>query len=177
MRDLPGAGPPPGSSRSNYGAAHRADARPHPARGTGCRAPLRHDALVDDHDLIEAAAAARGRAHVPYSRFAMGAAVLTDTGEVRVGSVVENVSLGLAMCAERVALFATVATGAGRPTALALVAPRTAGELTHPCGACLQVALELGGPALRVVVADPDGASTTSDVGTLLPLGPAKRTR
>jgi cytidine deaminase len=131
---------------------------------------------MDDADLIAAAAEARSRAHVPYSRFAMGAAVVTDTGEVRVGTVVENVSLGLAMCAERVALFSTVATDAGRPVSLALVAPRTDGELTHPCGACLQVALELGGPELRIVVADPDGDSTTSDVGTLLPAGPHKRT-
>lgn len=131
---------------------------------------------MDDAGLIAAATEARSRSHVPYSRFSMGAAVLTDTGELRVGAVVENVSLGLAMCAERVALFATVATDAGRPVALALVAPRTGGELTHPCGACLQVALELGGPELRIVVADPDGGSTTSDVATLLPAGPNKRT-
>ena len=132
---------------------------------------------MDDADLIAAAGEARSHAHVPYSGFAMGAAVVTDAGEVVVGTVVENVSLGLAMGAERVALFATVARDAGRPTALALVAPRTDGALTHPCGACLQVALELGGPGLRVVVADPDGASATSDVATLLPAGPHKGTR
>jgi len=97
---------------------------------------------MDDADLIAAAADARSRAHVPHSRFAMGAAV---------------------------------ATGAGRPVALALVAPRTDGELTHPCGACLQVALELGGAELRVLVADPNGAGATSDVATLLPAGPRKR--
>lgn len=132
---------------------------------------------MDDADLIAAAADARSRAHVPYSGFAMGAAVVTQAGEVVVGTVVENVSLGLAMCAERVALFASVATDAGRPAALALVAPRTDGELTHPCGACLQVALELGGPELRVVVADPGGTSSSTDVAALLPLGPNKRTR
>jgi cytidine deaminase len=130
---------------------------------------------MDDADLLDAAAGARTRAHVPYSGFAMGAAVLTDADEVVVGAVVENVSLGLAMCAERVALFSSVATGAGRPVALALVAPRTSGELTHPCGACLQVALELGGPQMRVVVAEPGGATRSSLVGTLLPAGPAKR--
>lgn len=132
---------------------------------------------MDDADLIATAADARSRAHVPYSGFAMGAAVVTETGQVVVGTVVENVSLGLAMCAERVALFASVATDAGRPAALALVAPRTDGKLTHPCGACLQVALELGGPELRVVVADPDGARSTTEVASLLPLGPSKRTR
>lgn len=132
---------------------------------------------MDDSDLIAAASEARSRAHVPYSGFAMGAALVTDRGEVRVGAVVENVSLGLAMCAERVALFSAVATDAGRPVTLALVSPRTSGELTRPCGACLQVALELGGPELRVVAADPDGESTTSDVGTLLPAGPRKPPR
>lgn len=130
-----------------------------------------------DADLITAAAEARSLSHVPYSGFAMGAAVVTDTGEVRLGAVVENVSLGLAMCAERVALFSTVATAAGAPVALALVAPRTGGQLTHPCGACLQVALELGGPGLRIIVADPDGTSQTSDVATLLPAGPHKPIR
>jgi len=131
---------------------------------------------VDDTDLIDAASRARALSHVPYSEFSMAAAVLTDTGEVRVGAVVENVSLGLAMCAERVALFSTVATDAGRPVALALVSPRTSGSLTHPCGACLQVALELGGPELRVLVADPDGtASTETTLAELLPMGPAKR--
>ena len=133
--------------------------------------------MAEHADLISAAADARSRSHVPYSGFAMGAAVLTDAGEVLLGAVVENVSLGLAMCAERVALFSAVATDAGTPVALALVAPRTDGKLTHPCGACLQVALELGGPELRIVVADPDGISQASDVATLLPAGPHKPKR
>ncbi len=130
-----------------------------------------------DRALLVEARAARDRAHVPYSGFAMGAAVATPEGVV-VGTIVENVSLGLAMCAERVALFSTVAAGAGRPTALALVAPRTGEQLTRPCGACLQVALELGGPDLRVVVADVAGTEVVvSTVGDLLPHGPHKRTR
>ena len=130
---------------------------------------------VNDNDLIAAASEARHRSHVPYSKFAMGAAVVTESGEVVTGAVVENVSLGLAMCAERVALFSTVAAGAGRPVALALVSPRTSDELTHPCGACLQVALELGGRSMRVIVADPDGDTAETDVGSLLPHGPSKR--
>ena len=91
------------------------------------------------------------------------------------GAVVENVSLGLAMCAERVALFAGVALGHGKPSALALVALRTDGALTYPCGACLQVALELGGPDLVVLAAAAD--STTFEcrtVGELLPHAPRK---
>lgn len=122
-------------------------------------------------ELIAAARTARARAYVPYSGFAMGAAVRTVDGAIVPGALVENVSLGLAMCAERVALFAT-STAGRRPAALALVARRTNGELTHPCGACLQVALELGGPDVEIVVSDPDGASATSTVAQLLPRGP-----
>ncbi len=105
-------------------------------------------------DALRDATLARERAYAPYSRFKMGAAVVTDRDAVLPGSLVENVSLGLAMCAERTALFATVANEAGRPEILAVVSPRTAGEMTWPCGACLQVALELAGPDLLVVASD-----------------------
>ncbi len=121
--------------------------------------------------LIEAAVRARGRAHVPYSGFRMGAAVLTTDGEVVPGALVENVSLGLAMCAERAAMFGAVARGS-RPVELALVAARTADALTWPCGACLQVALELGGPGVVVHVADPSGDAASATVAELLPRGP-----
>jgi cytidine deaminase len=130
----------------------------------------------EDGELIDKARSARERSYVPYSEFRMGAAVQTEDGSVHVGAVVENVSLGLAMCAERIALFGSIAAGNPRPTAMALVAPRTDGQLTYPCGACLQVALELGGPTLRIVVADADGESVEhATVGQLLPKGPKKR--
>jgi cytidine deaminase len=105
-------------------------------------------------DVVAQAKQAQRRAYVPYSRFRMGAAVATDTGRVVQGCLVENVSLGLAMCAERVALFSAVAGDAGRPEILALVAPRTDGRITWPCGACLQVAMEFGGADLLVVASD-----------------------
>lgn len=112
----------------------------------------RDDPRVED--AVKEAARARDRAYAPYSRFRMGAAVVTDRNAVVPGALVENVSLGLAMCAERSALFGVVAADLGRPEILALVAPRTAGDLTWPCGACLQVALELGGPDLLIAVSD-----------------------
>lgn len=126
-------------------------------------------------DALRDAALARERCYAPYSRFRMGAAVVTDRDVVVPGALVENVSLGLAMCAERVALFACVAQGAGRPEILALVAPRTSGDLTHPCGACLQVALELAGPELLVVVADPRGTTARAHLRELAPAFPRKR--
>lgn len=129
-----------------------------------------------DAELIACARQARTRAHVPYSGFEMGAAVRSRDGSVQLGTVVENVSLGLAMCAERIALFTNVAAGGAQPVELALVAPRTGGALTYPCGACLQVALELGGPELLVVAADSDSdAVERNRVGNLLPQGPKKR--
>ncbi len=102
--------------------------------------------------------------------------MLTDQGDVVPGVIVENVSLGLAMCAERVALFSTVALGA-RPLELALVAPRTGEDLTWPCGACLQVALELGGPAMPIYTSsvDEDAPISESTVAELLPNGPFVR--
>ncbi len=126
--------------------------------------------------LVSAARACRSNAHVPYSKFRAGAAVHADSGDVVPGVIVENVSLGLAMCAERVALFSTVALGA-RPLALALVAPRTGKELTWPCGACLQVALELGGPAMPVYASSvgDDAPINESTVAELLPNGPYVR--
>jgi cytidine deaminase len=124
-------------------------------------------------DALHDAQAARKLAYAPYSRFRMGAAVVTASNAVVPGALVENVSLGLAMCAERVALFATVAQQAGKPEILALVAPRTGGRLTWPCGACLQVALELGGPDMLVVVSD--GSSIDMrPLGELAPRMPRK---
>jgi cytidine deaminase len=131
-----------------------------------------------DEDRVKAALAtattARERAYVPYSKFAMGAAVATDRDVIVPGALVENVSLGLAMCAERSALFATVAQDAGRPLVLALVSARTDGRLTWPCGACLQVALELGGPDVTVVASDGKGEVQRATLRELAPQLPHK---
>jgi cytidine deaminase len=129
---------------------------------------------TETESLIAAARSARERAYAPYSDFKMGAAIRTEDGRRITGTLVENVSLGLAMCAERVALFAGVDAGQ-RPTMLALVSKRTDGELTWPCGACLQVALELGGPDLVVHAADLDGTLESASVESLLPNGPRTR--
>jgi len=136
--------------------------------------PTSEEARPATEEALTAAAAARARAYAPYSKFKMGAAVVTDDGTVVPGALVENVSLGLAMCAERVALFATVAQDAGRPRLLALVSPRTSGRLTWPCGACLQVALELDGPDLLVVASDGVGSQEKRPLRELAPSLPHK---
>jgi cytidine deaminase len=128
---------------------------------------------MDITAVIAAAVAAKGRAYAPYSGFLMGAAVLTTGDTIVTGALVENVSLGLAMCAERVALFTSVALGE-RPKALVVASPRTNGSITFPCGACLQVALELGGREMMVVAVAPDGVVERAELGVLLPRGPYK---
>lgn len=120
---------------------------------------------------VSAARAARRRAYAPYSDFPMGAAITAVDGEVRSGVLVENVSLGLAMCAERVAMFTAVNDGV-TPAVLALCSKRTGDQLTFPCGACLQVALEIAGPDLVVVAVDEDGATERTTLAELLPRAP-----
>lgn len=90
--------------------------------------------------LIKAAAAASRNAYCPYSRFRVGAAVLTDDNRVFTGCNVENASYGLTVCAERNAVAAAIASGAKRISAVAVVAGSS--EPVMPCGACRQVLAE-----------------------------------
>src|SRR5579872_284832 len=86
--------------------------------------------------LVDAAWAARERAHAPYSGFRVGAALRTREGAVHAGCNVENAAYPMCTCAERVAICTAVAAGL-RPGGLeALVVATEAGTLTPPCGAC-----------------------------------------
>lgn len=133
--------------------------------------------------LVAAAAEARGRSYSPYSDFRAGAAVLTDGGDIVAGAIVENISLGLAMCAERVAMFAAATSSAETPRlrALVLAAPSTGTRLTWPCGACRQVALELGGNELLIAaIGEHDAGDRPPDLdwrrlGEFLPDAPHRR--
>jgi cytidine deaminase len=110
---------------------------------------------VDADALIKAARQTREFSYSPYSRFAVGAAVLTQDGDIYQGSNVENASYGLAMCAERVAIFKAITSGAKRLKAVAIVCPSlTSREPASqmPCGACLQVMAEFASDDLEVIV-------------------------
>ncbi|QJE96609.1 cytidine deaminase [Luteolibacter luteus] len=98
---------------------------------------------MDWDALIEAAWQAREKAYAPYSKFAVGAALVAG-GKVITGCNVENLSFGLTMCAERVAVGTAVADGLKEIVAVAVVADT---ELpVSPCGACRQVLAEFGDP-------------------------------
>ena len=124
---------------------------------------------------IDLAIEARPDSYSPYSDFPMGAAVIGADGEELRGVLIENVSLGLAICSERVALFSAV-TERVVPVVLALCSQRTDGALTFPCGACLQVALEIAGPELMVVAVDTDRRFEQMPLGELLPRAPHRHT-
>lgn len=118
--------------------------------------------------LEQAAKAASARAYCPYSRFAVGCAVLTGDGAVASGCNVENASYGLTSCAERNAIFRAVADGATSVAALVVYTP-TPSPVT-PCGACRQVIAEFGRDALvRAICDGPD--TIEYSIEELLPAG------
>lgn len=117
-----------------------------------------------DWDALRAAAAEAARsAYAPYSKLRVGAAALTDNGEVVVGCNVENASYGLTLCAECTLVGAARLAGADRLVALSCVAPDQ-DELLQPCGRCRQVLYEFGADTLLV-----DGPQGPAPLGELLP--------
>ena len=116
--------------------------------------------------LTAAALAVRPRAHAPYSKFQVGAAILTASGEIFAGCNVENASYGLTICAERVAVGTAVAAGHKEIVAVAVVS--SGGH--SPCGACRQVLSEFG-PAMEVILIDADDPTKTrtTTLAALLP--------
>nr|WP_309391322.1 cytidine deaminase [Chelatococcus sambhunathii] len=122
---------------------------------------LRIDALFD------AAKKARANAYAPYSGFAVGAAVLSESGAVFAGCNVENAAFPVGFCAEAGAVAAMVAAG-GKRVAAALVLG--GGEtLCMPCGACRQRLREFGDEATPVIVAGQQGVRRRFSLGELLP--------
>ena len=115
-------------------------------------------------ELIGLAREARQRAYAPYSRFAVGAALLGRSGRVYPACNVENVSYGLSICAERAAVFKAVSEGEQEFEALAVVT--SAGG--SPCGACRQVLAEFN-YNMTVYVADTEGQYRAFTVEELLP--------
>jgi cytidine deaminase len=102
---------------------------------------------------MEEARQARDLAYAPYSRFKVGAAVLTDKGKMVKGCNIENSSFGLSICAERVAVFAALSGNSGNPVAIAVAG--TPGTPCVPCGACLQVLAEFA-PDLVLILENND---------------------
>jgi cytidine deaminase len=116
--------------------------------------------------LAAAARRAAGAAYAPYSKFPVGAAVLTRFGKIFAGCNVENASYGLSICAERTAVSTAVAAGHRKLTAVAVYTPTR--KPTLPCGACLQVINEFG-PTARILCLCDSSERFEGAISELLP--------
>ena len=116
--------------------------------------------------LISAAKQARENAHAPFSNFRVGAAVRAKSGRIFTGCNVENATLGLTCCAERVAIFKAVSEGEHGFDAIAVAADTD--TLTPPCGPCRQIIWEFCGD-VPVVLANLKGKIEQMSSGKLLP--------
>ena len=120
-------------------------------------------------ELLERAKNARERAYAPYSRFKVGAALLTKDGSVFDGCNVENASYGLCNCAERTAFFSAIAAGYTRDQFAALAVIGDTDGPIAPCGACRQVIIELGGPELTIRLGNLNGVIRDTTAREQLP--------
>ena len=132
--------------------------------------------MPDDPDydsLVRAAADARGHAYTPYSKFRVGAALLTNDGKVYIGCNIENGAYSPTICAERVALGAAIVAGEaiGSFEAIAVVADEA--KPTSPCGVCRQVLSELAPGVMVIMAAAPEKSDDRLEmkIEELLPYG------
>ena len=117
--------------------------------------------------LIDASLETRLKAYCPYSKFQVGAAILTKDGTVITGCNVENISYGLTVCAERTAVCRAVAEGHRKFRAIAIAA-EMGDKFVGPCGACRQTLVEFG-QDWEVYITTPDKSYMKTTVGKLIP--------
>ena len=122
--------------------------------------------MNDYNALISAAKQARENAHAPFSNFRVGAALRAKSGRIFTGCNVENATLGLTCCAERVAIFKAVSEGERGFDAIAVATDTEA--LTPPCGACRQIIWEFCGD-MPVILTNLKGNVEQTTSGKLLP--------
>jgi len=123
--------------------------------------------------LIKGALDMRDRAYVPYSNFAVGAALLTKSGEIFTGCNIENISYPATNCAERTAIFEAVAHGRLQFTAIAVaggIQGKTPDDFCVPCAICLQVMSEFCGPDFEILIVKSEEEVKRYTLGQLLPV-------
>lgn len=118
-------------------------------------------------EWLDCALEALDKAYVPYSKFPVGACLVTDEGEIYQGVNIENASFGLTNCAERTAIFKAVSEGK-RNFSYLVVSGHTP-EPISPCGACRQVLVEFCDPNMPVMLLGDNGVQKETTVGELLP--------
>ena len=124
---------------------------------------------MEKEKLLLEAKNARGMSYSPYSRFAVGAALLTKDGKVYLGANVENSSYPLCMCAERNALYNAMMDGYKKEDFIALALCADTDEPCSPCGACRQVISELFPKHAPIYMSNLKGAVKEATIEELLP--------
>lgn len=125
---------------------------------------------IDFQELMDNAKEAAKFSYSPFSRFAVGAAVITPSGKIYRGCNVENSSFGLTNCAERTAIFKAVSEGEKEILAVAIYSPNS--DSCYPCGACRQVLYEFQGDDYEIdVVTENLGALEVQKLSYFLPCG------
>ena len=119
--------------------------------------------------LMNKAKEAAQNSYSPFSRFAVGAAVLTSSGKIYQGCNVENSSFGLTICAERCAIFKAISEGEKEVLAVAIYSPNA--DSCYPCGACRQVMYEFQGDREIQVITENLGTLEVKDLSYFLPCG------
>ena len=124
--------------------------------------------MVSFLTLFEKALKAREQAYAPYSKFKVGAAILTPKGNIYVGANAENVSYPCGTCAEAGAIAAMVCSGEYQISDIVVVAGGK--NLITPCGACLQRIFEFSDKETKIHLADLEGIKKTYRIDELLPI-------
>ena len=125
---------------------------------------------IDFQELMNNAKEAAKNSYSPFSRFAVGAAVITPSGKIYRGCNVENSSFGLTNCAERTAIFKAVSEGEREILAVAIYSPNS--DSCYPCGACRQVLYEFQSDEYEIdVVTENLGVLEIQKLSYFLPCG------
>lgn len=131
--------------------------------------------MMEYGELLSMAVEARQTAYIPYSHYAVGAALLCADGSIYTGSNIENASFTPTVCAERVAVFKAVSDGKRDFTAIAVAAGKAGAEpeaLIAPCGVCRQVLMEFcSSKTFDIILNDASGEPAAYKLGEILPLG------
>lgn len=124
---------------------------------------------IDYKNLMDLAKEASKNSYSPFSRFAVGAAVLTSSGKIYQGCNIENSSFGLTNCAERTAIFKAVSEGERTILAVAIYSPNS--DSCYPCGACRQVLFEFQDEYEIDVITENMGQPEVKKLSYFLPCG------
>ncbi len=122
---------------------------------------------LEQKQLMKHAVEARGTAYTPYSKFPVGAALITEDGSLYTGCNIENAAYPVSLCAERVAIFKAISDGHKKFKSLAVAADT--GRPVPPCGSCRQVMSEFFDSSVAIYTTNLNGDSKTFTMDEILP--------